>query len=193
MSSAYTPFLKNNVVFSSRDHPGLFSVVYFTNPLICNMGCYYCHNRNESIHLLKDGHEEVLEKFKYKEFINSLEFYKTLGAELVVISGGEPLFNNRFIKFIKKFRNVIDLPVRIDTNGQLPEIMQEIGTYVDGYAVDIKIKIKDKYEEEEKSIYEKKLGIKNIYRYIENLNKAIDIAQKYKYSLIRKSAVCIDI
>lgn len=188
MSQITTPFLKNHIVFSSIDHPGKLSVIYYTNPFICDMHCFYCHNRNESIELLKKGHKEVLEVLKINELIKSIQFYKLLGAELIIISGGEPLFNKKFIKFIKKYRKELDLPIRIDTNGQSPEIMEELDGLVNGYAIDIKIKSLDFiYEEEHKKDVEKKLGIKDINKYVDNLKRSIDIAIDLPYTLIRES------
>lgn len=189
MPKVVTPFLKNHVVFSSIDHPGILSTLYYTNPLVCNMYCFYCHNKNEYISLLKSGDKSALDFLLLEEFFDSVKFYKMLGSELVIFSGGEPLFNRKFLNFIKKYRKYIDLPVRIDTNGMNPDVMEELSGLVDGYA--IRIKVKDIYndkDEEQISYVRDKLGVKNPVEYFVKVRRSIELSAGLPFTIIGSDA-----
>ena len=61
--------------------------------------------------------------------------------------GGEPLFKNDIIPFIKKIK-LLGYAVKIDTNGSTPEILEEIvvNKLADFIAMDLKTKLtEDKY------------------------------------------------
>ena len=67
--------------------------------------------------------------------------------DAVVISGGEPLLQNDIVDFSKKIKKLGYL-IKIDTNGALPEKLQELidGKLVDYIAMDIKAS-KKKYDQ----------------------------------------------
>ncbi|MDD5213550.1 MAG: anaerobic ribonucleoside-triphosphate reductase activating protein [Candidatus Gracilibacteria bacterium] len=115
------------------DYPSKVSCIIFTAG--CNLRCSYCHNS-----------EFVLpEKIaKIKDFIPELIFLNFLKTKIgildgVVICGGEPTIQKDLVEFCKKIKDMGFL-VKLDTNGQNPDILAELLTYnlVDYIAMDIK-------------------------------------------------------
>ncbi len=115
------------------DYPSKVSCIIFT--AWCNLRCSYCHNS-----------EFVLpEKIaKIKDFIPELIFLNFLKTKIwildwVVICGWEPTIQKDLVEFCKKIKDMWFL-VKLDTNGQNPDILAELLTYnlVDYIAMDIK-------------------------------------------------------
>lgn len=126
------------VFTSAIDHPGKVSLNIFLP--YCNFNCIACHNRE----LVEGRFEEIpLDKLIW-------ELENNFIADMVVISGGEPTIYGRglleLIKLIRRKRS--DILVRVDSNGSLPEIMELLVGFVDGFAIDIKAPPleKEKYE-----------------------------------------------
>jgi len=116
------------------DYPGKISSVIFTYG--CNFRCPYCYNVDlvlpERFSALEDIPEEaVLEELKKRKgFIKG-----------VVITGGEPtLWERRLIYFIERIVYEVGLPVKLDTNGSLPQIVKSLVEMeiVDYWAIDFK-------------------------------------------------------
>lgn len=179
-----TPFLRNSVILSDKDHPGKLAVVLFVNTLICNMNCIFCHNKNDTIYRLKNGDNEVLKTLTIGELMKELEFYEMFDFELVIICGGEPTVNRKFIKFIEKHRKLIEHPIRIDTNGQHIDNIKFLKQYAEGFAINIKVDIDRNYSKKEIEYIEKSLGIRSFNIYKENLKKAIDLCYNMPYTII---------
>ena len=94
----------------------------------CNFKCPYCLNaklvtkeNNKKIPL-----DFIIDKYKGKE-------------EKILVSGGEPLYNERIYDFIKKLK-YNGFQVRISTNGSFPEILQHLifSKMISFVAMDIK-------------------------------------------------------
>jgi len=120
--------------FSLLDYPGQLAAIIFTQG--CNFRCPYCHNPE-----LVDPQRysplletEMVLRFLYKR-------HKKLSA--VVISGGEPTLQEDLIPFLKLIK-AMHYKVKLDTNGSLPEVLQEIvkQNLVDYFAMDIKAPLK---------------------------------------------------
>ncbi len=115
---------------TSREVPGKWSLAVFLKG--CNFKCRHCYNWR-----LVTGYEgaEVSEE----EVINEVKNLPFL--ECVVISGGEPTVSplKNLVDFVCSIKEVRpDIKIRIDTNGSNPEVLKELKSVVDGFAVDIK-------------------------------------------------------
>jgi len=190
----FTPFLKNYHTYTSKDHPDTLSLIVFINPLNCNFDCYNCHNKKaikediNASNLLYENSDHILEKYTLEDFLNLVNESKKLGIELLIISGGEPLFDDSVINFLKEHREKIELPIRIDTNGFYPEKMLYLkeNNLVDGFCLDIKIPIKNEYQKDEIAKIEKFLGKKNITcEYSTKFRESVKLTSGMKYSHIR--------
>jgi pyruvate formate lyase activating enzyme len=113
------------------DFPGKVSAVLFLSG--CNFRCPYCHNP-----------ELVKDRTHCPAFLNEtwvLEFLKKRKGFLdgVVISGGEPTIHDDLFALCDKLK-ASGFPIKIDTNGSRPEVIQKLinGGLVDYIAMDIK-------------------------------------------------------
>ena len=108
------------------DYPGKVAAVLFTPG--CNFRCPYCHNPE-----LVQG--PVPEDFiAFDEILRFLEKRRpVLGG--VVITGGEPLLHRNIGNLLTAIRE-LGLPVKIDTNGSFPEVLENLRP--DFVAMDIK-------------------------------------------------------
>jgi pyruvate formate lyase activating enzyme len=128
--------------FSLIDYPGKICAIVFTQG--CNFRCPYCHNP-ELVNTNQYG--ECLPK---EEVLSFLERRKGK-LDAVNITGGEPALQPGLTALIKKIREM-DYLVKIDTNGSLPEVLDElIGMkLIDWIAMDVKAPLA-KYAEITKS------------------------------------------
>ncbi len=109
------------------DFPGkIASLLYLSG---CNMRCPYCHNGV----LVNNESEEV---FSEPTVLALLEKRKTF-IDGVAITGGEPLLHTELKEFLIKLK-AMNLKIKIDTNGLLPERIEDIFEYVDYFAMDLK-------------------------------------------------------
>jgi pyruvate formate lyase activating enzyme len=111
------------------DYPGKVSCVAFVSG--CNLACPYCHNPE-------------LAKGLYPERIaaDALLEYLTPRKRLldgVVISGGEPTLASELPDMCHAIQG-LGLPVKLDTNGTRPDVLQHLLAHqlVDYVAMDIK-------------------------------------------------------
>jgi pyruvate formate lyase activating enzyme len=118
------------------DYPGKISAVVFT--LGCNFRCPYCHN------------PELVEPHLFPHPIlgkEILQFLETRKGKLdaVVITGGEATLQKGLLNFMSLIKGMGYL-VKLDTNGSMPQIIQEAVEkgMVDYIAMDIKAPL-DKY------------------------------------------------
>ncbi|WP_456437333.1 radical SAM protein [Desulfurobacterium sp.] len=173
-----SPFLDVETPVTFKDQPGVQSAVLYTYIPLCNLECFQCHNK-----LSFDSRSGFI---SYEKLSEKLDKLKLLGVELIIISGGEPTLEKRLeegLKFIRK----ADFPVRIDTNGTLPDRIEELirNKMVDGFALDIKIPIKDVYSDEEKARFKQILFSNKLENdeklswYVENLKKSVEKIKKF--------------
>ena len=120
--------------FTMLDYPEKVAAIIFTPG--CNMRCKFCHNKE---FVLPEEIKQLRPSFVPQEAV--LNFLKSRKGKLdgVVISGGEPTVQPDLKDFIKEVRKMNFL-VKLDTNGNLPDIMKELVSegLVDYIAMDVK-------------------------------------------------------
>lgn len=119
---------------SLLDYPDKIACVVFT--LGCNLRCHYCHNSefvlSEKVRQIKNGREQC------EQFFQFLETRRWI-LDGVSICGWEPTIQKNLRDFIIRIRSLWFL-VKLDTNGQNPELLRELlGEWLLDYiAMDIK-------------------------------------------------------
>ncbi|MBU4345176.1 MAG: anaerobic ribonucleoside-triphosphate reductase activating protein [Desulfobacteraceae bacterium] len=111
------------------DYPGKISCVLFLSG--CNFACPYCHNPDLARGFLAS---DITENSIYDFLESRREF-----LDGVVISGGEPTLQKDLIQLCRKTKQM-GYPVKIDTNGSRPLVVQILidEGLVDYVAMDIK-------------------------------------------------------
>lgn len=106
----------------------------------CNFRCHFCQNRDlvlapDTVATVSWGEIEDYLAAK-KDWIDG-----------VVIGGGEPTIHKNLKRLIPLIKE-LDYPVKIDTNGSMPEVLKSLiqGKLVDFVALDVKTSF-DKYKE----------------------------------------------
>lgn len=122
-------FVKQSLV----DYPGKIAAALFTQG--CNMNCVFCHNRcliGETQQNTVTGDEIFAFLQKRKGFLDG-----------VVVTGGEPTLQSDLQGFIKRIKD-LGYPVKLDTNGTNPEVIEKLldKNLVDYIAMDIKAPMK---------------------------------------------------
>ena len=112
------------------DYPGRLSAVLFLGN--CNFRCAFCQNK--SLVLEPESQPTILED----EVLYFLKKRSNL-LQGVCITGGEPTLSPDLPNFIAKIK-AIGLPVKLDTNGYLPDVIQNLlsDKLIDMIAMDIK-------------------------------------------------------
>ena len=181
------PFLKVDLPTTFKDHPDVFSAVLYTRINLCNLNCYQCHNR----FAFKGKKEEF---FSSKELSAKLNILKLLGVELLIVSGGEPTLEPRLkegLSFLKEH----GFPVRLDTNGTNPEVIEELieSGLIDGVALDVKVPILDEYTPDQVGRFKRVLFSREdlddskLYDYLKKLRITISLIKEYSlpYTILR--------
>jgi len=121
-------FVKQSFV----DWPGRMAAVVFTKG--CNFRCGYCHNPSLVLPQLINQSDD----FSLTEILTYLEQRKNW-LEGVVITGGEPTLHKDLPAFIVQIREM-GYPVKLDTNGSNPEMLQLLlqENLIDFVTMDIK-------------------------------------------------------
>ncbi len=121
-------FLKQSLI----DWEGRVSAVIFTKG--CNFRCGYCHNPYLVLPELLRQTQDI-EEHEVLDFLDRRKNW----LDGVVISGGEPTLHEDLIPFIQKIK-ALGLPVKLDTNGSHPEVLEQLigGKWIDAVAMDIK-------------------------------------------------------
>lgn len=116
---------KNSLI----DYPGKISCVLFLSG--CNFACPYCHNPDIAKGFLAS---DITENSIYDFLESHREF-----LDGVVISGGEPTLQKDLFRLCRKTKQM-GYPVKIDTNGSRPLVIQALidEGLVDYVAMDIK-------------------------------------------------------
>ena len=109
--------------------PGKVAATIFTSG--CNLRCPYCHNPNLVLNRSQDTYSE-------DDVISFLVNRK--GIQGLVVSGGEPTIHSGLESFLRKVKTSRDIPVKLDTNGLLPDVVELLirEKLVDYVAMDIK-------------------------------------------------------
>ena len=115
----------------------------------CHRNCLYCDTpvkRSETVAVERDPGSGQFDSIPNPLSIEQLlEILKELNGPDVVhddlfITGGEPLLQADFLeRFLPEARNLFDLPVHLETSGDLPEPFGKIAEYVDHVLMDIKL------------------------------------------------------
>lgn len=105
------------------------AAVLFT--LGCPFRCPYCHNPDLVL--------ERMEPIPVEEVFARLSERRTF-LDGIVLSGGEPTMQSELPGFLRELRIATGLPVRLDTNGSTPEILEELlaEELLAGVAMDVK-------------------------------------------------------
>jgi len=98
------------------DYPGRISSVIFTGG--CNLSCRYCHNPDLA------RNDNSLDLFTNDEILHFLKKRRHL-IDALTVSGGEPTISKNIGSFLNRVRE-LSLPVKLDTNGLLPGVVQEL-------------------------------------------------------------------
>jgi pyruvate formate lyase activating enzyme len=114
------------------DYPGRISSVFFFTG--CNLRCPWCYNRE-----LVTGRAENL--VSVEDGLNHIRKRRSvLGG--VVLSGGEPCLCNELPDIVSEIKK-ISLPVKLDTNGTMPAMLEKLfsrdETRPDYIALDLKL------------------------------------------------------
>jgi pyruvate formate lyase activating enzyme len=138
--------IKGFLETSFSDWPGkVVSVLFLPS---CNFRCRYCHN-----------HDLVLRPEKYSnfpwEFILAGLARRKGWIDGVCLTGGEPTLHPWLPRLIRELRSAKGLtiggkalPIKLDTNGSNPEVLEELvdGRLVDYVAMDLKAPLRaDRY------------------------------------------------
>ncbi len=113
------------------DYPNKVASTLFTAG--CNFRCPFCHNTE----LIEN--DPNMPDIPYEEVFARLNERKTF-IDGICITGGEPLLTRDMIDFLKQLKDNVGLPIKIDTNGYTPEILNDIinQNLVNYIAMDIK-------------------------------------------------------
>ncbi len=123
--------------YSLIDWPPKTVTTLFTNK--CNFNCLWCQNKELFTKNSQNIDNEYLMGF-FKENKNWIDG--------VCISGGEPLLEEDIEDFLIDLKK-IGFPIKLDTNGSLPEKLRKIikMELIDYVACDIKSPLTEKYSE----------------------------------------------
>lgn len=112
------------------DYPGRVAATIFTGG--CNFRCPFCHNGDL---VLKPS---SLDTFSEEEVLSFLIKRKNV-LKGVCITGGEPALQEDLSDFIKRIKD-IGYAVKLDTNGYMPKILQNLidDKLLDYVAMDVK-------------------------------------------------------
>lgn len=119
---------------SFLDWDGHVAAVIFLSG--CNFLCPWCHNKE----LVTGGCDNIPVEDTARDIKRRADF-----LDGVVITGGEPTLAPELIPLLEYFRD-INMPVKLDTNGSNPEIIENIlkEHLIAHIAMDIKAPLNDK-------------------------------------------------
>lgn len=118
-----------NEVFDSVQGEGLYfgHKQIFVRFFGCNLDCKFCDTRPESF--MEYEPQELVEEIRlYKDKYHSLSF-----------TGGEPLLQDDFLKEVLKLTCGHGYRNYLETNGTLPEKLEEVIDYLHIVAMDVKL------------------------------------------------------
>lgn len=111
------------------DYPGKVACTVFTYG--CNFRCDFCHNAL----LVTEENNDNISQDEFFSFLSK----RTGILDGVCISGGEPTLQKDLPEFVKKIKDM-GFCVKLDTNGYMPDVLQELidNGLIDYVAMDIK-------------------------------------------------------
>lgn len=127
MTSALYTYQPNE---STIDYPGHIALVFFTQG--CNFRCRYCHN--PELLTFRD------ENMSYEALSAILQRAKSNWVDGVCITGGEPTLQEKIVEtaaFVKKQ----GLDLKLDTQGNKPDVLSQLLDFCDYVAMDYKMPI----------------------------------------------------
>lgn len=98
------------------DYPGKVAAVIWTPG--CNFRCPFCYNVGLVLN------QPSLPSFSEMEIMNRLQKEKDF-LDGLVVTGGEPTLQPNLIDFLIKVK-VKNIPVKLDTNGSQPEVLEKL-------------------------------------------------------------------
>lgn len=116
-------------VFDSMQGEGLYlgEKQLFVRFFGCNLSCKYCDTKSESY--LEYEPEELVKEIKlYQDKYHSISF-----------TGGEPLMQPAFLKELLTLTKRENFRHYLETNGTLPDVLDEVIDQIDIVAMDIKL------------------------------------------------------
>ncbi len=121
--------------FQSIQGEGKFSGVkqVFVRFFECNMHCVWC----DTPHSIGDTTRNYKEMSLDEVFTEIKKYWP--GSHSVSLTGGEPLVQYKFIKELLPKLNDAKMPVHLETNGTLPDELNEIIEKVDVVSMDLKL------------------------------------------------------
>ncbi len=154
------------------DYPGKIASVFFYGG--CNFRCDFCHNGDL---VLGKAEQQDLEDIAVIEKISKKKHL----YEAVVITGGEPTLIKGLVQTIQLIKEKTGLPVKLDTNGTSPEILEQLITQqlVDFVAMDIKTSL-EKYPLVFADINKKEELILNVTKSIDLLKNQKRVAYEFR-------------
>ncbi|WP_459202234.1 anaerobic ribonucleoside-triphosphate reductase activating protein [Methanococcus sp. CF] len=146
------------VELSTIDYPKHASAVVFLSG--CNMKCGYCQNYE---YITTNVSEMTAE-----EVFNSMDL---MFAEALVISGGEPTLQPEAVLELAKIAKEKGFPVKLDTNGTNPDLVEKLilNNLLNYVAIDVKAGFEN---------YEKITGYKKEIK--ENILKIVNTCKNNK-------------
>lgn len=151
----------------------------------CNLACNYCDTD-----FFTENRENLLTP---EELLSKINILDIKNIHSISFTGGEPLLE---VNFLKSFLPLIDYKIYLETNGTLPEKLEEIIHLVDIVSMDLKIssssKIENLFDKHKKFIkickdYKKELFLKVIFDTnitCEEIKNCISIASNNDLELI---------
>ncbi len=155
---------------SLKDYPGKISCVIFTRG--CDFRCPFCHNPG----LIYSSGEEI----SFSDIVDYIDNSKDW-LEGIAITGGEPLLNYDIVDMLSFLKRKFKLPVKVDTNGNHPEMVDYIikNKLTDFFAMDIKHElVKEKYD-----------SITGININIDNLRQSINLIENSGIDYVFRTTV----
>jgi pyruvate formate lyase activating enzyme len=107
----------------------------------CNMQCPFCYVP----HLINEQLYNNIKPIEQEKILQDLSERKGF-VDAVCITGGEPTTHPELTNFLQKIKQQTNLPIRLETNGTNPELIQQLieNKLIDSLALDIK-NSKEKY------------------------------------------------
>ncbi len=132
--------------FAVHDGPGIRTTLFMTG---CPLDCWWCHNPESrpDTGVLPGKSRKVTDKFVISELKKDFVFYEESGGG-VTFSGGEPLYQPRFLlELLRKMKNE-SFHTALDTTGYASEsIIEEVIPFTDLFLYDLKIMDPIKHKE----------------------------------------------
>jgi len=162
--------IKSFLGTSLIEYPGKVAVVVFIGG--CNLRCPFCYNLDlvlpELLEKIPDIPENrIIEELKKRKgFIDGVSF-----------TGGEPLLSPGVPDFLKRIKEEVEIDIKVDTNGTLPDRLKGVIPFVDYISMDIKSSPKK---------YSLATGNKTVF---ENVEESIEIIKNTKEYEFRTTMV----